>query len=34
MIQTSAVRLTCVVRQDQAEQAVQALHEAFGLHKG
>ena len=34
MIQTSAIRLTCVVRQDQAEQAVQVLHEAFELHKG
>ncbi len=34
MIQTSAIRLTCVVREDQAEQAVAALHEAFELHKG
>jgi aspartate kinase len=34
MIQTSAIRLTCVVRQDQAEQAVQVLHQAFELHKG
>lgn len=34
MIQTSAIRLTCVVREDQAEDAVQALHEAFELHKG
>jgi aspartate kinase len=34
MIQTSAIRLTCVVREDQAEQAVQVLHEAFELHKG
>ncbi len=33
MIQTSAIRLTCVVRQDQAEQAVQVLHQAFALHK-
>ena len=34
MIQTSAIRLTCVVREDQAEQAVQVLHRAFELHKG
>ena len=34
MIQTSAIRLTCVVREDQAEQAVQVLHAAFELHKG
>ena len=34
MIQTSAIRLTCVVRVDQAEQAVQVLHAAFELHKG
>jgi aspartate kinase len=31
MIQTSAIRLTCVVREDQAEQAVGVLHAAFGL---
>ena len=34
MIQTSAIRLTCVVREDQAERAVQVLHQAFELHKG
>ncbi|MEO6571607.1 MAG: aspartate kinase [Ilumatobacteraceae bacterium] len=34
MIQTSAIRLTCVVREDQAEHAVQVLHQAFELHKG
>ncbi len=33
MIQTSAIRLTCVVREDQAEAAVAALHEAFRLHE-
>ena len=31
MIQTYAIRLTCVVREDQAEQAVGVLHAAFGL---
>jgi aspartate kinase len=34
MISTSAIRLSCVVREDQAERAVQALHAAFELHKG
>jgi aspartate kinase len=29
MISTSPIRLTCVVRADQVEPAVQALHEAF-----
>jgi aspartate kinase len=33
MIQTSAIRLTCVVREVQAEKAVQVLHNAFGLHE-
>lgn len=33
MIQTSAIRLTCVVREDQAEQAVQVLHKAFELER-
>jgi len=32
MISTSAIRLTCVVRQDQAERAVALLHDAFELH--
>jgi aspartate kinase len=31
MIQTSAIRLTCVVRESEAEKAVAVLHEAFGL---
>ena len=31
MISTSPIRLTCVVRADQVEPAVQALHEAFDL---
>ena len=31
MISTSAIRISCVVRQDQVEQAVQVLHDAFGL---
>ena len=31
MISTSPIRISCVVRSDQVEQAVQALHSAFGL---
>jgi aspartate kinase len=31
MISTSAIRISCVVRQEQVEQAVQVLHDAFGL---
>jgi aspartate kinase len=31
MIQTSAIRLTCVVRESEAERAVSVLHAAFGL---
>ncbi len=31
MISTSAIRISCVVRQDQVEQAVLVLHDAFGL---
>ena len=31
MISTSPIRLTCVVRAEQVEPAVQALHEAFEL---
>ena len=31
MISTSAIRTSCVVREDQIEQAVQSLHTAFGL---
>jgi aspartate kinase len=31
MISTSAIRLTCVIRADVVEQAVVALHRAFGL---
>ncbi|MEI7594042.1 MAG: aspartate kinase [Actinomycetes bacterium] len=31
MISTSAIRVSCVVRQDQVEQAVQVLHDAFRL---
>ena len=31
MISTSPIRLTCVVRADQVEQAVQVLHDAFEL---
>ena len=31
MISTSAIRISCVVASDRAEEAVQALHTAFGL---
>jgi len=31
MISTSPIRITCVVRADQVEEAVQALHSAFEL---
>jgi aspartate kinase len=34
MISTSAIRVSCVVHQDQVEQAAQALHAAFGLAAG
>lgn len=33
MISTSAIRISCVVREAEAERSVQALHEAFELHK-
>jgi aspartate kinase len=31
MISTSSIRISCVVREDKVEQAVQALHDAFAL---
>ncbi len=31
MISTSAIRISCVIEADRAEQAVQTLHTAFGL---
>src|SRR5690606_10247053 len=31
MISTSAIRTSCVVREEQLERAVQRLHAAFGL---
>ena len=34
MISTSAIRVSCVVRQSQIEDAVQVLHAAFELDKG
>jgi aspartate kinase len=34
MISTSAIRISCVVRQAQVEQAVQLLHDAFHLDAG
>ena len=33
MISTSSIRITCVVRTDQMEEAVAALHEAFELDR-
>ena len=33
MISTSPIRISCVVRGDQVEQAVQSLHGAFGLER-
>jgi aspartate kinase len=34
MISTSPIRVSCVVRQDQADDAVRVLHSAFDLEKG
>ena len=34
MISTSAIRISCVVREDQVERAVQVLHDAFRLGQG
>lgn len=34
MISTSAIRTSCVVRQDEAERAVQVLHAAYALDQG
>lgn len=34
MISTSTIRITCVIRADRLEEAVAALHEAFGLQNG
>lgn len=31
MISTSSIRISCVIRDEQVEQAVQSLHSAFGL---
>jgi aspartate kinase len=31
MISTSSIRISCVVRRDQVERAVQVVHERFGL---
>jgi aspartate kinase len=31
MISTSAIRISCVVDEDEAERAVQILHDAFEL---
>jgi len=34
MISTSAIRISCVVQEDQVEDAVQVLHDAFHLSEG
>jgi aspartate kinase len=34
MISTSAIRISCVIREADVERAVQALHTAFGLDSG
>ncbi len=34
LISTSPIRISCVVRADQAERAVQVLHHAFSLERG
>jgi aspartate kinase len=31
MISTSAIRISCIVRESEVEQAVQLLHDAFAL---
>jgi aspartokinase len=31
MISTSSIRVSCVVAEEEAEEAVIALHESFGL---
>jgi len=31
MISTSSIRISCVIRADQAERAVRAVHRRFGL---
>ncbi len=33
MISTSPIRLSCVIKRDQAERAVAMLHEAFELDR-
>jgi aspartate kinase len=33
MISTSPIRISCVVRDQQVEQAVQVLHTAFALER-
>lgn len=33
MISTSAIRISCVVRADDVDNATQALHDAFELEK-
>jgi hypothetical protein len=31
MISTSAIRISCIVREDQVDQAVRAVHDRFKL---
>lgn len=33
MISTSEIKISCIIRRDQAEEAVKSLHESFGLSK-
>ena len=33
MISTSAIRISCVVRQEDMRKAVNVLHDAFDLHE-
>jgi aspartate kinase len=33
MISTSAIRISCVIRRHEAERAVRAVHERFGLDR-
>jgi aspartate kinase len=34
MISTSAIRISCVVREEDVVRAVAVLHDAFGLEQG
>lgn len=34
MITTSEIRISCIIREDQAEEAVRLLHQGFQLENG